>query len=229
MTNGQDRQGGIIPSRAGQSTGSLSKVVNMRNGDGSNCIHTPSNDYETKKWYVLRATNNRTLKAEKDLNLANITTYVPKHYVIKNVFGIKRRFQESLLPGLLFVFSSRREIDNYRKEFPVSAEYTKYYLNKSDKKEGNGLNPPMTIRDCDMQNFMKVCNVSDSHTIPIDPKSIRFKSNDEVIITRGDFIGVRGRVVRVAGQQRVAVILNDAIGVATAYIPSAFLEVVKGR
>jgi ribosomal protein L24 len=44
------------------------------------------------------------------------------------------------------------------------------------------------------------------------------------MVTQGEFEGVRGKVVRVSGQQRVAVNLQGLCLVATAYIPSAFLR-----
>lgn len=227
LTNELYRQGGTIPSGTGVTSGSLSKADVNPAGDGSKCIVPETRDYEKTMWYVMRTTNNRIFKAEDLLSKAGLNVYVPKHYVIKKVFGVRRRFRESLLFGLLFVYSSRREIDFYRKEHPGAAGYIKYYLNKTDRRESNGLNPPMVIENRDMDNFRKACNAADEHTMQIDPKTVRFKSNDEVLVIGGDFTGVRGRVVRIAGQQRVAVILNDTIGIATAYIPSAFLEVIK--
>ena len=43
------------------------------------------------------------------------------------------------------------------------------------------------------------------------------------MITDGEFRGVRGRVARLAGQQRVVVDLLGQFLIATAYIPTAFL------
>ena len=40
-----------------------------------------------------------------------------------------------------------------------------------------------------------------------------------VVVTEGEFKGIRGRVARIAGQQRVVVELLEECFVATAYIP----------
>jgi hypothetical protein len=48
-------------------------------------------------------------------------------------------------------------------------------------------------------------------------------------IIEGQFKGVMGRVARISGQQRVVVEVKDVCLVSTAYIPSAFLEVVKAE
>lgn len=45
-----------------------------------------------------------------------------------------------------------------------------------------------------------------------------------VRIVNGKFTGVVGRVARYQGQQRVAVVIDGLLTVATAYIPSVFLE-----
>ena len=42
----------------------------------------------------------------------------------------------------------------------------------------------------------------------------------------GKFKGVEGRVARYQGQQRVAVIVEDVLTMATAYLPTAFLEYI---
>lgn len=43
----------------------------------------------------------------------------------------------------------------------------------------------------------------------------------------GKFKGVIGRVARYQGQQRVAVAIEDSLTIATAYLPSAFLQYIE--
>ena len=45
-----------------------------------------------------------------------------------------------------------------------------------------------------------------------------------VRVTEGKFKGVTGIVARIHGQQRVAVVIEGVLAVATAYVPSAFLQ-----
>ena len=59
----------------------------------------------------------------------------------------------------------------------------------------------------------------------VEPERCNFLSDEEVLVTDGPFAGVRGRVVRVSRQNRVAVSLRGiSTLIVTAYIPTAFLE-----
>lgn len=55
----------------------------------------------------------------------------------------------------------------------------------------------------------------------------KFKKGQEVRVIEGRFKGVIGKVARYHGQQRVAVVIDGLLTIATAYIPSAFLERIK--
>ena len=76
-----------------------------------------------------------------------------------------------------------------------------------------------------MLNFIKLTSVESEHIKLVEPERCHYKSGDKVRIVEGDFAGVVGRVARIAGQQRVVVEINGLCMVATAYIPSAFLEI----
>ena len=52
----------------------------------------------------------------------------------------------------------------------------------------------------------------------------KFEKGQLVKVIDGAFKGVTGRVARWQGQQRVGVVVDDLVTMATAYIPSAFLE-----
>ena len=61
--------------------------------------------------------------------------------------------------------------------------------------------------------------------IIITTSAIRqFEKGQSVRVIEGKFKGVEGKVARYQGQQRVAIIVEGAFTVATAYVPSAFLE-----
>ena len=52
----------------------------------------------------------------------------------------------------------------------------------------------------------------------------KFKKGQMVRVTDGAFKGVVGRVARWQGQQRVGIVVDDLVTMATAYIPNAFIE-----
>ena len=75
-------------------------------------------------------------------------------------------------------------------------------------------NPPLIIPPSAMDNFIRLTSVTNPHIIPITSPNIHFKLGDLVLITEGEFAGIRGRVARIAGQQRVVVELFDGCLVA---------------
>ena len=56
------------------------------------------------------------------------------------------------------------------------------------------------------------------------PEIQKFQAGQTVRVIDGVFKGVVGKVARYHGQQRVAVVIDGLLTVATAYVPSAFLE-----
>lgn len=109
-----------------------------------------------------------------------------------------------------------------------SSKWLKYYTDKTKPLENaTGLNPPIVIPDNEMLNFIKATSVPSEHSGMISKDRIRYKSGDLVQITQGDFKGIIGKVVRAAGQQRIAIEL-EGIGIfITAYIPNDFLKVLE--
>lgn len=100
----------------------------------------------------------------------------------------------------------------------------KYYLDKTKPLEENGKHPPLTIPFAAMMNFIKATCTDNEHIRIVSSDQCHFKSGDIIKIIDGEFKGVTGRVARIAGQQRVVVEVSGLCLVATAYIPSAFIE-----
>lgn len=65
-------------------------------GVSSDCVHK-----EKKQWFVLRATYGRTEKALGVLQTANVETYLPMHYVVKEINGKRKLVHEPLLPNII--------------------------------------------------------------------------------------------------------------------------------
>lgn len=179
----------------------------------------------SKQWYVLRVTYNRLNKACDFIANDNTDIYVPMHFVQKIIKGRKKRVKKPLLPNLLFVYSTYETVDKYVKETP-ELPFINYYYNHFVV--GNdGKNPPLVINYNEMMNFIKATSVENEHVMIVEPQKCHYKSGDKVRIVAGDFQGIEGKVARVAGQQRVIVTIEGLCSVATAYIPSAFLEKIE--
>lgn len=187
-----------------------------------------SSDYVHKKeyhWFVLRMTYNRTQKACDIIANADVQSYMPMHYIIKKEIGKKKRILQPLLPNLFFVYTTREIANSIVKKKDEDTPILKYYLDKTKPKETNGKHPPLTIPFDAMTNFIKATSTESDHVRIVSNEQCHYKSGDIVKVIDGEFKGVTGRVARIAGQQRVVVEIAGLCMVATAYIPSAFLEV----
>ena len=186
-----------------------------------------SSDYVPKEgyhWFVLRVTYNRTEKAHAIISNAGVQSYMPMHYVVKKEIGKKKRILQPLLPNLFFVYATREAADAFVKKKGDVPQIIKYYRDKTKPMEQDGKHPPMIISHYAMTNFIRVTNTESAHVRVVLPQQCHFKSGDNVRVIGGEFEGTTGKVARIAGQQRVVVEITGLCMVATAYIPSRFIE-----
>ena len=186
-----------------------------------------SSDYVQKanhEWFVLRVTYNRTQKAHGIISTSDVQSYMPMHYVIKKEIGKKKRILQPLLPNLLFVYATREAVNSIIKKKGEETSVLKFYLDKTKPLEENGKHPPLTIPFAAMTNFIKATSTDNEHVRIVSPEQCHYKSGDIVKVIDGEFEGVTGKVARIAGQQRVVVEILGLCLVATAYIPSMFIE-----
>ena len=183
---------------------------------------------EGHEWFVIRATYNRVNAAIEKAKKNGIKTYVPMHYVQKRIVGKKKRILQPLLPNFLFIYATRKQADGFvKKTVDEPTSFIKYYLDKTLPPEVNGKNPPLIIPYNAMINFIKATSTDSEHVRIVTAEQCHYKCGDSVRVKAGDFKGVVGKVARIAGQQRVVVDISGLCLVATAYIPSDFLEIIK--
>lgn len=225
LPNADSRRGGKTPSSA-RLTSCTSPEV--RSDAAENSQTGVSSDYAQEgkeQWFVLRATYGRTNQALDALRAKNVETYLPMHYVIKEIDGKRKLIHEPLLPNIIFARMTRRKTHDFVKEPASTAKWLKYYTDKTKPVErSTGKNPPVTIPDNEMLNFIRLTSVNSEHIMVLPPERCHFKSGDLVRIIEGPFTGVIGRVARAAGQQRVVVEIEGLCNIATAYIPNDFMQ-----
>lgn len=226
LPNADTRRGGKKPSSERSTPFTTPNKVQCQKAE--NPKNWATSDFVPKgkmHWFVFRATYGRTDKANETLKAAGIETYLPVHYVIKEIDGKRKFVQEPLLPNIIFAHMTREKTHEFVKEPAPSAKWLKYYIDKTKHTEDKtGKNPPVIIPDNEMDNFIKLTSVNSEHIMVLPPERCHFKSGDLVRIINGPFTGVIGRVGRAAGQQRVFVELEGIGNVATAYIPNDFIQ-----
>lgn len=146
LPNADTRRGGKNPSSAGLTSCTSPEVQsyetkNSQTGVSSDCVSEGK-----KQWFVLRATYGRTEKAHDYLQAKNIETYLPMHYVIKEIDGKRKLVHEPLLPNIIFAYMTREKTYEFVKEPAITAKWLKYYTDKTKPIEPEtGKNPPVII------------------------------------------------------------------------------------
>ena len=182
---------------------------------------------ENKQWFVLRVSYGRVLKAKAYLEGKEVECYTPMRYKQTTKQGKKRIVTEPLLPSFLFARATYSQVEALCRNNNASdskALLSFYYDHTSFREDAPDKNPPLTISDSAMDNFIRLTSIKNPHIILVISENIKYKLGDEVIITEGEFKGIHGRVARIAGQQRVVLELFDGCLVATAYVPKEAMK-----
>lgn len=219
LSNAAIRRGGINPRCVEPTLNAIPEASSSQRGASVRYAPDPH-----KHWLVMRATHNRAHKAYEHLISIGIEAYLPMKKILRIVQGKRVKSTEPLLPNLLFVYANPEQLDIHLKSNP-HLNYLNYYYDHFRKK-ANGNNPPLMVNYNDMINFINLTCIDNHHIQLVRPEQCHFKGGDDVKIISGQFKGIRGKVARVAGQQRVVVIIKGLCSVATAYIPSDFIEYI---
>lgn len=225
LYNGQPTDTGLSCPSAGLTSRTPSTSEDTRNG-----VSVENVPVGNKQWFVLRVSYGRILKAKTFVDARGMKYYVPLRYKEVRKQGKKRTITEPLLPSFIFVHASAEQVEALLHDNKVVANESRallsYYFDHTIHLQDNpNRNPPLTIRDEAMNNFIRLTSIKNPHIIPVTSNSIQFKLGDNVVVTEGEFKGVHGKVARIAGQQRVIVELFDGCLVATAYVPKETMRI----
>ena len=224
LYNGQPSDTGLSCPGAGLTSRTPSTSDDVRNG-----VSVENVPAGNKRWFVLRVSYGRIDKAKTFVEAKGLECYVPLQYKEVRKQGKKRIITEPLLPSFLFVHATAEQVENLLHDIKIVANESRallsYYFNHTIHRQDNpNRNPPLTIRDEAMNNFIRLTSIKNPHIIPVTSNNIQFKLGDNVVVTEGEFKGIHGRVARIAGQQRVVVELFDGCLVATAYVPKEAMK-----
>ena len=184
---------------------------------------------ENKQWFVLRVLYGRIIKAKAFVEAKGFECNVPMRYKEVKKHDKKRIITEPLLPSFLFVHVTAEQVETLIHDNKVvtnerRALLSYYFDHTIHRQDYPDRNPPLTICDETMNNFIKLISIKNPHIIPVTTEIIQFKLGYMVIVTEGEFKDIHGRVARIAGQQRVIVELFCGSLVTTAYIPKEEME-----
>ena len=226
--------GGEIPPRTGLTPDALPEVqkpvlaenlqsgVSTRNALSGSTLKTIKQEKNQKHWYALRVTYGREKKAYDYLVGKHVEAYYPTIKTVKEVDGKRKTVEESRLPNVFFARGTEEEIKSFVYD-NVNLPYVRFYYRHTH--EGARLiKEPLIVPDYQIEGLKIIC-ASEAEDVIISSSEIqKFQAGQTVRVIDGIFKGVIGKVARYHGQQRVAIIIDGLLTIASAYVPSAFLE-----
>lgn len=185
----------------------------------------PKMPKEVPHWYVLRVTYGREKKAYDYLISKNVEAFYPTIRTVKEVDGKRKIVEESRLPNIFFAHGTEKEIKSFVYD-NVNLPYLRFYYRHFH--EGSRIvKEPLIVPDYQIESLKIICASEAEDVIIVPPDVHKFKKGQTVRVIDGVFKGVVGKVARYHGQQRVAIIIDGLLTVASAYVPSAFLEKIE--
>jgi transcription antitermination factor NusG len=175
-------------------------------------------------WYVLFAANGKAVKIKPSLEEASIEYFFPIYYKDRKIRGSERyeRVSLPLLGNLIFVKSSKKILDPVLKEVRLKLAISSdlYYRDFCDKKV-------IIIPEIQMQNFIAVAGNEKEQIIYLSNEEVNIQKGTKVRIIGGVFNGVEGTFMRIKGDKRLVVSIPTLFSVATAFIPSCFVQPIE--
>ena len=230
--------GGLVPSSTGLTPDALPEVQKnsfgrelKHRGTTKNALSGTGNDHssasktEDSHWYALRTTYGREKKAYDYIISKGGTAFYPTFSIVRLVDGKRKTVEESRLPNIFFAYGTEEEIKSFVYDninLPYLRFYYRYFhISKKVEKE------PLIVSNNQIESLRIICKAdADDIIVSIDEVQ-KFQKGQAVRIVEGKFKGVTGIVARYQEQQRVGIVIDGLLTMATAYIPNAFIEVVK--
>ena len=179
----------------------------------------------TPHWYALRTTYGREKKAYEYFIEKKIIAFYPTLTTVKLIGGRKKVVESSRFSNIFFAYGTEDKIKSFVYD-NVNLPYVRFYYQHShvgcsiEKK-------PLIIPDDQIESLKIICAAEAKKSIMLPIRISKFETGQLVRIVDGVFKGVIGRVARYQGQQRVGVVIDKLLTVATAYIPNAFLKKIE--
>ena len=175
-------------------------------------------------WYVLFATNGKASKICDYLKSANIEHSFPMCYKERKIKDSERKriSQQPLLGNLLFVKSSRNFLEPHLKELKLQLGIVSdlYYRDLGSREL-------IIVPEKQMSDFITITSNKQEKFIYLSNEEATVKKGTKIRITGGAFEGIEGIFMRIKGDRRVVISIPNLLSVATAFIPTCFIQVIE--
>ena len=206
---------------------SNANIESSQTGVSTRSVHILSKskvqkEEEIPHWYALRTTYGREKKAYDYMTAKGITAFYPTTEVVKLIKGKRKIVIESRLPNIFFAYGTEEQLKTFVYD-NVNLPFLRFYYRHVH--EGARITKrPLVVHEYQIESLKIIC-ASEAEDIILVPSDVeKFKAGQTVRVIEGVFKGVIGKVARFQGQQRIGIVIDGFMTVASAYVPSAFLE-----
>lgn len=173
-------------------------------------------------WYALRTTYGREKKAYDYMTAKGITAFYPTIDTVKLIKGKRKIVTESRLPNIFFAYGTEEQLKTFVYD-NVNLPFLRFYY-RNVHEGARIIKRPLVVPEYQIESLKIIC-ASEAEDIILVPSDVeKFKIGQTVRVIEGVFKGVIGKVARFQGQQRIGIVFDGLMTVASAYVPSAFLE-----
>lgn len=196
-------------------------VCNSLSGVSVEYVPAPQ---QRRVWYVFRIKYHKEIFVADELISRGVYAYVATKVVEKYKDG---EVSVSTVPlvNLVFAYLSFEEAQSFVSG-PGHIPYLTFYYNHFESGE-NFRNPPLTVPESEILNFILATQSHNKHLRVLSYDDVKDRMGAKVLVRFGEFSGVEGRLIRLAGQQRVLIKMLGSTLIATAYVPTAFLGFIE--
>ena len=170
-------------------------------------------------WFPMRVTYNRELRIKSCFDELGIECFVPMKYELDADASDGKERLVPAIHNLIFVHSTQEKITGLKMGQRDFAPL-RYMMTHTD----NGRTRVMTVRDEEMNNFMRVASVQDRSVFLVEDSDYFSKIGRMVKITDGQLKGVVGVVKRIKKNRCVVVRIQGVAAAVIANVPARFVE-----
>lgn len=230
--------GGETPPRVGLTSNTLPKAQSTVSAESSQTgvstrnAHIAVKPKEQKEenaphWYALRTTYGREKKAYDYMTSKGITAFYPTIDTVKLINGKRKVVTESRLPNIFFAYGTEEQLKFFVYD-NVNLPFLRFYYHHTHI--GCRIEKtPLIVPDYQMESLKIACASEENDIIIVSGEIQKFEKGQLVRVVKGEFEGFMGIVARHKGQQRVGIVVDNLLTVLTAYVPSAYCEVVEDK
>jgi len=172
-------------------------------------------------WYVLFAANGKASKISDYFKSTDIEHFLPMCYRERKIKDSERKrlILQPLLGNLLFVKSTKEilkpHLQKLKSQLGISSDL--YYRDLGSKEL-------IIVPEKQMLDFIAVAGNKQEKFIYLSNEEATMKKGTKIRITGGVFEGVEGVLMRIKGDRRVVVSIPNLLSVATAFVPTCFIQ-----